>query len=462
MLTPTKSANISSATGRSPASAAPPAAPMIADSEIGVSMTRFSPNFGSSPLVTPKMPPDASRSPEVPPAPPDTSSPSTITVESPAISRCSASFRASRNDFCGMSVARVDVGRDIRLRGRGCALRSGDGCVYRRKYLGVDRIERRRRDAALGRYALAELLQAVERRPLPLHFVFRAVQLRVTLEVAVEARDGRLERGGALASPRPLDQVARGLVYREEVRAIAFHGRHAEAAGAAGDVPRPHGIRGPRVLAVAVVLEDEDRGHLQDDGHVHGFEHRPLVRAAVAAKRHADPPVPAIPAGDGCTRGDRRSAADDRVRAQHPARRIGDVHRPALAVAQPVPAPVDLEHHAGHVAALGDAVTVSAMRAHEVVAIIEMRADADGDRLLPGVEVGKSGDLTRRDLDVQSLLELADGFHPSVGVDQSLGIQSRRHPFTIHRGSYRIRRPATGTIDVVVEHLVEMTDPQFL
>ena len=38
--TPMKSMNISSATGRSPAVAAPTAAPMNADSLIGVSMTR--------------------------------------------------------------------------------------------------------------------------------------------------------------------------------------------------------------------------------------------------------------------------------------------------------------------------------------------------------------------------------------------------------------------------------------
>ena len=81
-----KSANMISATGRRPASAAPAAAPTIADSEMGVSSTRPSPNFGSSPLVTPKIPPDASRCPDVPPAPPDTSSPSTITRSSRAIS----------------------------------------------------------------------------------------------------------------------------------------------------------------------------------------------------------------------------------------------------------------------------------------------------------------------------------------------------------------------------------------
>ncbi len=49
-MTPTKSANMSSATGRRPASAAPAAAPTIADSEIGVSITRSAPNFGEEPL----------------------------------------------------------------------------------------------------------------------------------------------------------------------------------------------------------------------------------------------------------------------------------------------------------------------------------------------------------------------------------------------------------------------------
>src|SRR4026208_714926 len=102
----------------------------------------------------------------------------------------------------------------------------------------------------------------------------------------------------------------------------------------------------------------------------------PRFRQAIAAPTAlGGPPPPApvppraprIPAANPRPRGDGRSAADDRVRAEHPTRRIGDVHRAALAVAEPVPAPVDLEHHAGHVAALGDAVTVSAMRAHDVV-----------------------------------------------------------------------------------------------
>ena len=52
-----KSANCISATGRRPIIAAPTAAPTIAVSEIGVSMTRSSPNRASRPSVTLNAPP---------------------------------------------------------------------------------------------------------------------------------------------------------------------------------------------------------------------------------------------------------------------------------------------------------------------------------------------------------------------------------------------------------------------
>ena len=57
MATPKKSANISSTTGRMPSTAAPTPRPMKAVSEIGVSSTRSGPNWSSSPVVAPKMPP---------------------------------------------------------------------------------------------------------------------------------------------------------------------------------------------------------------------------------------------------------------------------------------------------------------------------------------------------------------------------------------------------------------------
>ena len=52
-----KSANISSAIGRIPSTAAPMASPMNALSEIGVSITREGPNRSCRPVVELKIPP---------------------------------------------------------------------------------------------------------------------------------------------------------------------------------------------------------------------------------------------------------------------------------------------------------------------------------------------------------------------------------------------------------------------
>jgi len=53
----------------------------------------------------------------------------------------------------------------------------------------------------------------------------------------------------------------------------------------------------------------------------------------------------------------------------------------------------------------------------------QVLADADGDRFLAGVQVREAGDLALGDLGVQALLELADDFHPAVGVGQCVGAE---------------------------------------
>ena len=93
--TPRKSININSATGLKPVRAAPPAAPIIADSVIGVSITRSVPNFSDNPKVTPYTPPECLLA---------TSSPITITVWSLAISSWSVLFIASLMEISAISM----------------------------------------------------------------------------------------------------------------------------------------------------------------------------------------------------------------------------------------------------------------------------------------------------------------------------------------------------------------------
>ena len=87
---------MSSAIGRKPVREAPAAAPIIADSEIGVSIILSAPNSVYNPAVRPITPPDFSPSPPDPPRPPATSSPNKITLESNRISTRMASVIASR------------------------------------------------------------------------------------------------------------------------------------------------------------------------------------------------------------------------------------------------------------------------------------------------------------------------------------------------------------------------------
>src|SRR5882757_2050280 len=98
-----KSANCISATGRYPRSEAPMLTPIIADSEIGVSTTRISPNSSNNPWVTPKAPPYG-----------PTSSPRTNTFGSRRISSVSASRIASRYDrSLGIEVRHRFLGRRV-------------------------------------------------------------------------------------------------------------------------------------------------------------------------------------------------------------------------------------------------------------------------------------------------------------------------------------------------------------
>jgi hypothetical protein len=97
-----------------------------------------------------------------------------------------------------------------------------------------------------------------------------------------------------------------------------------------------------------------------------------LVHCPVAEECHRDLAARAYVRGEPGPGGECDAAADDRIGAEHPAREVGDVHRPAPAFAEPVFASVDLGHHAVEVAPFRDAVPVAAVRARDVVVVAEM------------------------------------------------------------------------------------------
>src|SRR5262249_3169898 len=162
--TPTKSANISSAIARLPASAAPAAAPTMQDSEIGVSITRFAPNAPYRPPVIPQIPPMASGPPAVP-LPPTISSPSMIRFGSCSISARIVRDRASRIVNFAMLATSLLV-RDVDVLDHVRGVRSGrlarflHRCIDQGQHLGVDRRQRARIEQILLQSLVAKQFQA--------------------------------------------------------------------------------------------------------------------------------------------------------------------------------------------------------------------------------------------------------------------------------------------------------------
>ena len=283
------------------------------------------------------------------------------------------------------------------------------------------------------------LVEAVPGGPDLLDLARPAVQLRVAFLVTVVAVDLALEQRWAAARSGSRDRLPGRLVDGEEVVPVDHDAGQPEAVGPLGDVWLTEVVHGGRGLRVAVVLDDEDARQVPHRGEVQALEERALVRAAVAHEGDSDLLRAADLGRQADTADHGRAPADDPVRAEHPAVDVGDVHRPALAAAEPVRAAVDLEHHRLHVAALRDRVSVAAMGAGDVVVVVQVRADAGRDRLLARVEVDESRDVAGCELDVQPLLELADRAHGPVGGDEPF-LRDRFHRLLLGRFRVSLRR----------------------
>ncbi len=94
---------------------------------------------------------------------------------------------------------------------------------------------------------------------------------------------------------------------------------------------------------------------------------------------------------------------------------VDDVHRARAAAAEPVLAPEQLAEQTRRLRAEGETDAVAAVRRRDHVARgLEQRADADGHRLLPLVEVDRPFDLVPHEEAVRLVLEQADAEHLRV------------------------------------------------
>jgi hypothetical protein len=160
----------------------------------------------------------------------------------------------------------------------------------------------------------------------------------------------------------------------------------------------------------------------------------------------------------------RRQARADDAAAAEAVLRIEQVHVAALAAAEPGDLAEDLGGHAIERHALGDGEVVRPVGADHGVLRSQVRADADGDRLLAGREVHLAGHRARGDvegqprLDVrrqlafqidlrQRLLVAADQQHRLVHPQQAFG-RGFHARAPVGCGSPQSRKPRAARVDL--------------
>src|SRR6516162_9469698 len=231
MATPKKSANISSTTGRMPSTAAPTPRPMKAVSEIGVSSTRSGPNWSSSPVVAPKIPPYfPMSSPRT-----KTSASRSISCAMPsAMARAVVSRRPAAGALAGLVAESVTLISSLPSREdvvpRRLGRRNGTGLGELDRPLDPGgRLGADGADGCLVEHAGRGQARLVRRDGIPLRYLrqFGAVGLRVALEVTPQPQRVHFEQGRSLAGPGPRHRITGGRVDGFDVVVLDPLARHA-------------------------------------------------------------------------------------------------------------------------------------------------------------------------------------------------------------------------------------------
>ena len=248
-----------------------------------------------------------------------------------------------------------------------------------------------------------------------------ARQIRAHRMIAIAVGHG-LDQRRSIAFARAGDGLLHRCIDGQHVVAVDRDAGHRIRRRALG-----HAIDRGRVLdrsgqAVLIVLAQIDHRQLPQRTDVQALVEDAFVGRAVAEESDADRAVAAHLVGQRRAGADADAGADDAVRAEDVEVEVGDVHRAAEAFAIAGDAPHQLGHHLGERGALGDAVAVAAMMAHDEIVLAERGAGARGHRLLPDVAVGRPLHQAFLEQVDHALVEAADAQHGPVQGFQFLGL----------------------------------------
>ena len=141
------------------------------------------------------------------------------------------------------------------------------------------------------------------------------------------------------------------------------------------------------------------------------------IRRAVAEKHHGHLVIMKYPVICQC-RAYRQivPAAYNAVGAQHSDGKIRNVHGAASAVAKAGLHTVNLRHHPVNIRALGNAVSIPAVRGFDQIILPQGSANTGGNGLFPNVQMHKSGKLLVQIVPLHAFLKAADQLHRAVSA----------------------------------------------
>src|SRR5208337_3465237 len=400
MLSP----NMRSPTGRIPVMAAPTASPVKPASEIGVSSTRSLPNSSNRPERTLKGVPASA-----------TSSPMMQTVLLRRISSASASRIAcakviSRAPASGIHVLVHFI--DGRVRRRDCEF---NGFLHLCLKLRMHLIQ----CGLIGELLLDQPLSKIcDRVPLCLpclFFLLGAVIFAVDVAhvMSVIAIGIAEQERGTAATAGAIHQALGDAINRAHVLTIYAGGFQAERS-------RPHqnisssGFRVMRVFRVEIVLADVDHRKLEKLSEVHLFVQHTLSERAFPEETYRHLAGTETASRKRGPRGDACAAAYNCIRSQVTSGRVRNVHGTAFALAVPGLFAQQFGEHSIGGGAFRQTMSVTAVRAGDVIGGLERFTYAHGDRFFTDVEMSQSGHQGPRVKLIDLRFELADGNHLPV------------------------------------------------
>ena len=167
-----------------------------------------------------------------------------------------------------------------------------------------------------------------------------------------------------------------------------------------------------------------------------------VICGAVAEEGDADVVAASLPRAHADADRVTYSRCYDAVGAEQPDRLVVEMHRAAATAADAVGLAEQFRHHAAGIGALGERMSVAAMRRRHPVGPAKMGADSDAGRFLADIEMQKARRFALAAGDLRDAFETTQEDHALEEVEENLSVRQVGAAFGMIRSRSRSRHPS--------------------